>query len=222
MRTVIRHQPSPHTTPSPSSFSRPFCMQTSSTPIDSDFEQLFQLCTHVPVSQMHLDTAIRVTRTFFTSTPACKQWGGAVQSLSQCLARVAHALSSVECKWASEFLHFVRSSISKADVLALLQTISDIVSEAMVAVLYFFMCICSSEAAPDWSILFTGNQSLSHSLDLVAQLLQATLPSTHFTAPRPLQPRHSVPRLILTRSPLRSCSDCSSACHGPWVSSRLV
>ena len=155
--------------------SAPSRMQISRGEADSDLEQLFQICTSLPVAQMQLDTALRVTRAFFAAAPACREWDGAVQRMSQCLACVAQALSSVECQWTFEFLSFVRTSISKANVLTLLQTISNIVSEAMVAVLYFFMCICSSSAAPEWSILFMGSQSLSQSLALVAQILQAML-----------------------------------------------
>ncbi len=149
-------------------------MQASPIEVDADLEQLFQICKNVPASQMQLDTALRITRAFFASAPACKQWEGAVHNMSQCLACVAQALSCAECQWTSEFLNFVSSNISKANVLTLLQSISNIVSEAMVAVLYFFMAICSSSAGPEWSILFTGSQSLSQSLALVAQLLQVT------------------------------------------------
>jgi hypothetical protein len=97
--------------------------------------------------------------------------------MSQCLACVAQALTTAD--WAPDFLNFVSSSISKASVLELLQSISQIVSEAMVAVLYFFMCICSSSVPPEWSVLFMGPQSLSQSLALVAQLLQVARSNTN-------------------------------------------
>jgi hypothetical protein len=188
---------------------------------------------------MQLDTAFRVTRAFFAAAPACREWDGAVQRMSQCLACVAQALSSVECQWTLEFLTFVRTSISKTNVLTLLQTISNIVSEAMVAVLYFFMCICSSSAGPEWSILFMGSQSLSQSLALVAQILQAIYSSffcnlfsicRHIyilpcNPPRsPTRPFTSLPRPTLTHSRPRNCSGCCSACPGPLESSerRLI
>jgi hypothetical protein len=152
-------------------------MQQSSDRNDDTLEQLFHACTSVPPSQLQLDCAVRVTRFFFASAPSCKEWDGAVRSMSQCLACVAQALTTAD--WAPDFLNFVSSSISKASVLELLQSISQIVSEAMVAVLYFFMCICSSSAPPEWSVLFMGPQSLSQSLALVAQLLQVARSNTN-------------------------------------------
>ena len=152
-------------------------MQQSSDRNDDTLEQLFLACTSVPPSQLQLDCAVRVTRFFFASAPSCKEWDGAVRSMSQCLACVAQALTTAD--WAPDFLNFVSSSISKASVLELLQSISQIVSEAMVAVLYFFMCICSSSAPPEWSVLFMGPQSLSQSLALVAQLLQVARSNTN-------------------------------------------
>lgn len=148
-------------------------MQQSNGQLHSELESLLQVCASAPPSQMQLSTAISVTRFFFASAPACTDWDGAAHSMSLCLARVAQALSNSEL--ASEFASFVRANISKSDVLTLLQSISKIVSEAMVAVLYFFMCICCSDLPPEWSVLFTGIQSLSQSVTLVAQLLQVAL-----------------------------------------------
>jgi hypothetical protein len=122
---------------------------------------------------MQLSTAISVTRFFFASASACTEWDGAAHGMSLCLACVAQALTNSDLS--SEFSTYVRSNISKSDVLQLLQSISKIVSEAMVAVLYFFMCICCSARPPEWSVLFTGTQSLSQSVTLVAQLLQVIL-----------------------------------------------
>ncbi len=173
------------------------------------------MCKSVPPSQMQLNTAVSVARFFFTSAPACKEWDGAAHDMSQCLARVAQALAHSE--WAPEFLNFVRSNISKSDVLGLLQSISQIVSEAMVAVLYFFMSICCSLRPPEWAILFTGSQSLSQSVTLVAQLLQVgpcsilcPLHASHTRAPSPI-----IRRRIQTRSRNQSFNGCCSVCRGP-------
>jgi len=186
--------------------------------VGDPLEQLLHTCTRVPPAQMLLSTAISVTRAFFASAPACKEWEGAVHNMSQCLACVAEALPTAP--WAPDFLRFVCTSISKADVVLLLQTISQIVSEAMVAVLYFFMCICCSSASPDWSVLFTSGQSLTQSLALVAQLLQASS-SRHPPHPtRAALSRVPYNRLTPTRSRHPSCSGCCSACLGPRASSR--
>lgn len=190
-------------------------MQVSTGQVNSELEILLRTCKSVPPSQMQLNTAVSVARFFFTSAPACKEWDGAAHDMSQCLARVAQALAHSE--WAPEFLNFVRSNISKSDVLGLLQSISQIVSEAMVAVLYFFMSICCSTRPPEWSILFTGSQSLSQSVTLVAQLLQVAPALTFALFMRLMQvpPSPIIRRRIQTRSRNPSFNGCCSVCHGP-------
>ena len=188
-------------------------MQNLGDPLDASLEQLLQTCSRVPPAQMLLSTAVSVTRTFFASAPrtsVCREWEGAVHNMSQCLACVAEALATAD--WTPEFLHFVRTSISKADVVALLQTISQIVSEAMVAVLYYFMCICCNNASPDWSILFTSGQSLTQSLALVAQLLQAHTITAPARATYLTQPPQQADANAFTSSKLQRLLQCL-----PWA-----